>query len=48
MIEMALALASPPHRVTPIPYLEPSPVWEPFLLLNLLGQVSILIPPMEP
>ncbi len=45
VIEMALALAGLPHRVTLIPYLEPGPGRERLLSLNPLGQVPTLILP---
>lgn len=45
VIEMALALAGLPHRVTRIPYLVPGPERERLLSLNPLGQVPTLILP---
>lgn len=45
VIEMALALAGLPHRVTLIPYLEPGPGRERLLSLNPLGQVPTLVLP---
>ncbi|MBM6582525.1 glutathione S-transferase family protein [Microvirga sp. BT689] len=45
VIEMALALAGLPHRVTLIPYLEPGPGRERLLSHNPLGQVPTLILP---
>lgn len=45
VIEMALALAGLPHRVTRIPYREPGPKRERLLSLNPLGQVPTLILP---
>lgn len=45
VIEMALALAALPHRVTRIPYLEAGPERERLLSLNPLGQVPTLILP---
>lgn len=45
MIEMALALANLPHRVTVLPYLEAGPGRDRLLSLNPLGQVPTLILP---
>lgn len=45
VIEMALALSELPHKVTPIPYLEPGPERERLLSLNPLGQVPTLVLP---
>jgi GST-like protein len=45
VIEMALALAGLPHKVTMIPYLTPGPERERLLSLNPLGQVPTLICP---
>lgn len=45
VIEMALALAGLPHRVTMIPYLEPGLERDRLLSLNPLGQVPTLILP---
>ncbi|QFU17509.1 glutathione S-transferase family protein [Microvirga thermotolerans] len=45
VIEMALALAGLPHRITLIPYLEPGPQRDRLLALNPLGQVPTLVLP---
>lgn len=45
VIEMALALAGLPHKVTNIPYLTPGPDRDRLLALNPLGQVPTLVLP---
>jgi GST-like protein len=45
VIEMALALAGLPHRVTLIPFLKPGPGRDRLLPLNPLGQVPTLVRP---
>ena len=45
VIEMALALARLPHRITEIPYLEAGPGRDRLLSLNPLGQVPTLVLP---